>query len=101
MHKPSKAGSFYVVCLASLIAGAGFILTTVDPVTVTIFAVVLGAAAIPLTYFPILVIANDRSYMGKWVNGRLANGLGVGFLCLMVLVSLVTIPLLVLTKAGQ
>ena len=101
MHRPNQAGNFYVVCLASLIAGAGFILTTVDPVTVTIFAVVLGAAAIPLTYFPILVIANDRSYMGKWVNGRLANGLGVGFLCLMVLVSLVTIPLLVLTKAGQ
>jgi Mn2+/Fe2+ NRAMP family transporter len=101
MHKPREAGRFHVVCLASIIAATAFILTTIDPITVTIVAVVLGAAAVPLTYFPILVIANDRGYMGKWVNKRLANTLGVGFMALMVIVSLVTIPLLIFTKAGQ
>jgi manganese transport protein len=68
---------------------------------VTIFAVVLSAAAIPLTYFPVLVIANDRAYMGKWVNRRFSNTLGSLFLVLMVVVSIATIPLLILTKAGQ
>jgi Mn2+/Fe2+ NRAMP family transporter len=101
MHKPVDAGRFHVVCLASIVAATGFILTTIDPVTVTIFAVVLGAAAIPLTYFPILVIANDRSYMGKWTNKAFSNALGIFFLVLMSAVSLVTIPLLIFTKAGQ
>ena len=100
-HKPTQAGRFHVVCLASVIAAVGIILTTIDPITVTILAVVLGAAAIPLTYFPILVIANDRDYMGKWKNGPFSNTLGIAFMVVMVVVSLVTIPLLIATKAGQ
>jgi manganese transport protein len=101
MHRPAQAGRFHVVCLATLVAGVAFILTTIDPITATIFAVVLGAAAIPLTYFPIIVIANDRDYMGKWTNKAFSNTLGIGFMVLMTVVSLVTIPLLIATKAGQ
>jgi hypothetical protein len=41
--EPSQAARFHLVCLASLIAATAFILTTIDPVTVTIVAVVLGA----------------------------------------------------------
>jgi manganese transport protein len=100
-HQPSQAARFQLVCLASLIAAAAFILTTIDPVTVTIVAVVLGAAAIPLTYFPALIVANDARYMGRWVNHRWANAAGTLFLLLMVVVSVVTLPLMFLTKAGQ
>jgi manganese transport protein len=92
---------FQLVCLATVVAAGAFILTSVDPVTVTIVSVVLGAAAIPLTYFPVLIVANDRGYMGKRVNGRLANGLATVFLILMVVTSVVTLPLLLFTKAGQ
>ena len=56
-HPPGAAARFHLVCLASVIAATAFTLTTIDPVTVTIFAVVLGAAAVPLTYFPILIVA--------------------------------------------
>lgn len=100
-RKPADAGRFHVVCLATIIASTAFVLTSVDPITVTVFAVVLGAAAVPLTYFPILVIANDRDYMGKWVNGSLSNSLGIIFVVVMVIVSVVTIPLLIATKGGQ
>jgi manganese transport protein len=100
-HQPSQAARFHLVCLASLIAATAFILTTIDPVTVTIVAVVLGAAAIPLTYFPVLIVANDARYMGRWVNRRWANTAGTLFLLLMVVVSVVTLPLMFLTKAGQ
>jgi Mn2+/Fe2+ NRAMP family transporter len=84
-----------------VIAATAFILTTVDPVTVTIFAVVLGAAAVPLTYFPILIVANDARLMGDRVNRHWANAAGSFFLLIMVVVSLVSLPLLLLTKAGQ
>ncbi len=41
------------------------LLTTVDPVAVTEYSVVFSALALPLTYLPILVIANDPDYMGE------------------------------------
>jgi manganese transport protein len=100
-QQPSQAARFHLVCLASMIAATAFILTTIDPITVTIVAVVLGAAAIPLTYFPVLIVANDARYMGRWVNRRWANAAGTFFLLLMVVVSVVTLPLMFLTKAGQ
>ena len=99
-HRPAQAPRFHVVCLASVIAATAFILTTVDPITVTLGAVVLGAAAVPLTYFPVLIVANDREYMGKRVNRTFSNTLGTAFLVLMVITSLVTLPLLFITKAG-
>ena len=40
------------------------LLTTVDPIKVTEYSVVFSAVALPLTYFPILVVANDPDYMG-------------------------------------
>jgi manganese transport protein len=101
MHRPADAGRFHVVCLASVIAAVGFVLTSIDPVTITLVAVVLGAGAIPLTYFPVLVVANDRQYMGKWVNRRFSNTIGTVYLVALVLVSLTTLPLLFITKAGQ
>lgn len=100
-HPPGHVAVFHVACLAALAVATAFMLTTIDPITVTVVAVVLGAAAIPLTYFPVLVVANDRKYMGKYVNKWLSNTLGMIFLLIMVVTSLVTIPLLFITKAGQ
>ena len=87
--------------LTSMIAATAFTLTTIDPVTITIFAVVLGAAAVPLTYFPILIVANDARLMGERANRRWANAAGTFFMLIMVVVSLASLPLLLLTKAGQ
>ena len=80
---------------------AGTLLTTVDPVKVTEYSVVFSAVALPLTYVPILVIANDPDYMGEHVNGHLANVLGQVFLVLIAVAAVAAIPLMLLTKAGQ
>jgi hypothetical protein len=77
-HPPGAAARFHLVCLVSVIAATAFTLTTVDPITVTIFAVVLGAAAVPLTYFPILIVANDARLMGERVNRRLCGATAFG-----------------------
>jgi Mn2+/Fe2+ NRAMP family transporter len=61
---------------------------------------VLSAAALPLTYFPILVIANDPDYMGDKVNARWVNVLASFYMVLLVVVALATIPLMIATKAG-
>lgn len=99
--QPRRAARFHTVLLLSCISAIALLLTTVDPVMLTEYSVVFSAIALPLTYFPILVVANDRTYMGAHANGRLANALGMVYMVLVVVVSVAAIPLMVLTKAGQ
>ena len=61
---------------------------------------VFSAIALPLTYLPILVVANDREYMGEHVNGRTTNALGLVYLVIIVVASLAAIPLMIATGAG-
>src|SRR3954467_1562942 len=74
--RPNEATVFHAIILIATLAGTAFLMTAVDPILVTEVSVVFSAVALPLTYFPILVVANDPDYMGEQVNGRLANGPG-------------------------
>jgi Mn2+/Fe2+ NRAMP family transporter len=98
---PEKAARFHATVLVSLIVGTMLILTTLDPIKVTEYSIVFSAVALPLTYFPILVVANDPGYMGEETNGRIANALGMFYLAVLTVVSLAAIPLMIATKAGQ
>jgi manganese transport protein len=98
--RPHNASRFHALILVTLVVATGLVLTTIDPVKVTEYSVVLSAVALPLTYFPILVAANDRSYLGDDVNPRWMNGLGIIYLVLIGAASLAALPLMVATKAG-
>jgi manganese transport protein len=99
--RPRDAARFHVAVLVAIALGAMLGLTTLDPIKVTEYSIVFSAVALPLTYFPILVVANDRAYMGDSVNGRLTNVLATGYLGVIGLAALAAIPLMVLTAAGQ
>lgn len=101
LEAPVNAARFSTVIIITLLAAAAIALTTINPVTITIYAVYLGAATLPFTYIPILVIANDRRYMKDLVNGRLANALGLVYLFIVCAGALAALPLLIATKAGQ
>jgi manganese transport protein len=77
------------------------VMTGVDPVVLTEYAVIFSVVALPLTYVPILLVANDDAYMGRYGNGRLANVLGLVYLVVIVIVALSAIPLMILTNVGQ
>jgi Mn2+/Fe2+ NRAMP family transporter len=77
------------------------VMTGVDSVQLTEYAVIFSVVALPLTYLPILLVANDRSYMGEHRNGRLANVFGIAYFGVVLVVSVAAIPLLVLTNVGQ
>jgi Mn2+/Fe2+ NRAMP family transporter len=96
-----EAALFHLVLLLACLFAVAVLLTTVDPIVVTEFSVVFSAVALPLTYFPILVVANDPDYLGEHVNGRLANTLGVVYLGVVGVASLAAIPLMILTRVGQ
>ena len=98
---PAGAPRFTLTWLILLAGGLLIVLTGVDPVVVTEYAVIFSVVALPLTYVPILLVANDEAYMGQHRNGRLANGLGIAYLAVIAVVSLTAIPLMVLTNVGQ
>lgn len=98
--RPSEASRFHAVILLSTILAAMVLLTTVDPILVTEFSVVFSAVALPLTYLPILMVANDPEYMGEHKNTRLANTFGSVYLVIVLAASLAAIPLMIWTKLG-
>jgi Mn2+/Fe2+ NRAMP family transporter len=98
--RPDVAARFHVVLALSTVLATCVLLTQVDPILVTEFSVVFSAVALPLTYFPILVVANDPDYMGNHVNGWLANALGSVYLVVIGVAALAAIPLMIVTRMG-
>jgi Mn2+/Fe2+ NRAMP family transporter len=100
-RRPAQAARFHVVMIVALIIGMGVLFTGVDPILVTEYSVVFSAIALPLTYLPILIVANDPGYMGQHVNGRATNVLASIYLVIILAASLAAIPLMIVTGAGQ
>jgi manganese transport protein len=98
--RPHEASRFHLVVIVSIVASLGLVLTTIDPIKMTEYSIVLSAAALPLTYFPILVVANDPQYVGEYLNSRLTNVVCFAYLVLLLVVSIATIPLMIWTRAG-
>jgi manganese transport protein len=98
---PSGAPRFTVTWIVLLGLALAAVMTGVDPVRLTEFAVIFSSVALPLTYIPILLVANDRAYMREYANGRLANVFGVIYLVVILIVAVSAVPLLILTNVGQ
>jgi Mn2+/Fe2+ NRAMP family transporter len=84
-----------------LVLGFLIVVTGIDPILLTELSVVFSVVALPLTYLPILLVANDRAYMGSYRNGSVANAFGVFYLAVLAVVALAAIPLLVASNMGQ
>jgi manganese transport protein len=98
---PSGAPRFTLTWIVLLVLALGAVMTGVDPVQLTEYAVIFSAVALPLTYVPILLVANDRAYMREYVNGRVANTFGLVYLVVIVIIAVTAIPLMILTNVGQ
>jgi manganese transport protein len=97
----SGAPRFTLTWMVLLVLALAIVMTGIDPVQLTEYAVIFSVVALPLTYLPILLVANDRAYMGKYANGRVSNVLGVAYLVVILIVSLTAIPLMIITNVGQ
>jgi Mn2+/Fe2+ NRAMP family transporter len=95
------APRFTLAWVVMLVLGFAIVITGVDPIMVTELSVVASVVALPLTYVPILLVANDRLYMGEYANGVLANVFGVLYLLIVLVIAVAAIPLLLLSNMGQ
>jgi manganese transport protein len=100
-ERPAAASRFTLSWLAIFALSLLLVMTGYDPVKLTEYSVIFSVVALPLTYLPILLVANDHAYMGVNVNGKLANVLGVLYFVLILAIAVAAIPLMLLTHGGQ
>jgi manganese transport protein len=100
-ERPAGASRFTLSWLVIFALALLVVMTGYDPVKLTEYSVIFSVVALPLTYLPILLVANDRTYMGAKVNGKLANILGVLYFVVILAIAVAAIPLLVLTHGGR
>jgi Mn2+/Fe2+ NRAMP family transporter len=78
-----EARGFYVIIAISLLLGLSMNYIGISPVKALIYTAVLYGITAPVLIGIILHISNNKSIMGKFVNGRLTNVLGFTAMILM------------------
>src|SRR5436305_4835478 len=99
--KPWDAPRFTIAWIAFLVISLAIVLTDVDVMSLVEYAVLFSIIVLPLTYLPLLLLADDKGYMGQYVNGPLAKTLGWLFFVVITVAALAALPLYVLTSGGQ
>jgi Mn2+/Fe2+ NRAMP family transporter len=99
-RRPTEAARFHTVVIIGILVGVAALATTIDPIQLTEYTLIFSAVVLPLTYLPILVVANDRGYLGDRVNGRFANTFGVIYLVVILAAAIAAIPLMLVTRMG-
>ena len=99
--KPWEAPRFTLTWIALFLLALVLVLTGVDVMMLVEFAVLFSILVLPLTYLPLLLLAGDKAYMGKHVNGPLAKGLGWLYFAVITLAAVAALPLYFLTSGGN
>jgi Mn2+/Fe2+ NRAMP family transporter len=74
--RPRQAWRFYVVIAISFVAGMAFDLFDLNPIRLLVFSAVLNGLLAPPLMILVMLVGNNRSIMGKHVNGFWLNVLG-------------------------
>lgn len=100
--RPAKdVPRFHLSWMVMVIAATAIILTGVDPVQVVEYSIIFAVVILPLTYFPMLLVARDEEYMGVFANGPAANILGWIYLIVISIFGLAAIPLMIISHGGE
>lgn len=99
--RPHQVPLFSLTYLVMMVAAVAIALTGVDPIKITVVALAAAAASLPFTFAPLLIVANDREFVGDQANTRAINVIAVLVLGLLLLVTIAVIPLLILTGGGS
>jgi manganese transport protein len=94
------APRFTLAWIVAIAVGYVIVSTGVDPIQLTEYSVVFSVVVLPLTYFPVLLVARDRAFMGEHANGRVASFFGWVYMAIILVVAVSAVPLLIATNAG-
>ena len=99
--KPREVPAFTACWMAAI--GIGFLVAAsgINPVKLVEYSVFFSVLTLPLTYYPVLKLADDRAVMGKHANAGVVRILGWAYLVLICVVAAAAIPLMLVTHNGQ
>jgi Mn2+/Fe2+ NRAMP family transporter len=97
----AEAPRFTVAWLATFGIALAIVLTGIGPLDLVEYAVVSSILVLPLTYFPLLLVASDEKYMGRYANGIFANVMGWLFFAIITVAAVAALPLFFITAGGK
>jgi Mn2+/Fe2+ NRAMP family transporter len=92
-RKPDKEARFSMTYVIMLLLGGSLLLTGIDPLKLTMYAMALTAVILPLIVLPFVVLLNDQTYVHEHTNGPIGNTVVIVTIILASIVAIVTIPL--------
>jgi Mn2+/Fe2+ NRAMP family transporter len=82
-NRPRRARAFYGSnALVALIAAAVILIPGVPLLSIALNANVLATVLLPVTLVFVILLANDRELMGRFVNGRVTNWFAIAIVAL-------------------
>lgn len=99
--KPWEAPRFTIAWIALLLLALAIVMTDVGIMELVEYSVLFSIVVLPLSYLPLMLLADDKSYMGQYANKWLAKGLGWFFFVIVTVAAVAAIPLFLLTSGGQ
>jgi Mn2+/Fe2+ NRAMP family transporter len=91
--KPDREARFSMVYVLMLLLGGALLLTGIDPLKLTMFAMAITALILPLVTMPFVILLNDKQYVRDHTNGPIGNTVVILTILLASIVAIVTIPL--------
>ena len=99
--KPWEAPRFTLTWIALFLVALAIVLTGIDVMMLVEFAILFSVLVLPLTYLPLLLLADDKKYMGEHVNGPVAKVLGWFYFAVITIAAVAALPLYILTSGGN
>jgi manganese transport protein len=99
--KPWEAPRFTLAWIVLFLLALAIVMTGVDVMSLVEYAVLFSIVVLPLTYLPLMLLADDKSYMGQYANKWLAKSLGWLYFALVTVAAIAALPLYLLTSGGQ
>jgi Mn2+/Fe2+ NRAMP family transporter len=96
-----EAPLFMIGWLATFVLSLAIVLTGIKPLDLIEYAIISSILLLPLTYLPVLLIANEREYMGVHVNGRIMQVGAWSVYAILVVAAVAALPLFFITSGGK
>jgi manganese transport protein len=98
--RPGQAPLFSLGYIVMILLAVAIAYTHVDPIQLTMVTMAAAAVALPFTFLPLLIVANDQEYVGEQHNSVALNLVAILIFALLCLVTLAALPLFVLSGGG-
>jgi len=93
---PRESGRFALVYTAAIFLSSLLIVAGVEPLRLTVLTMALVAASLPLVAVPLLLLMNDREYVGKHTNKWFGNAVVIVVIAFAFVLAIVAVPLEIL-----